>query len=75
MPITEQEIEKIKRIILDGAKAHFPPTVSNSKTPSESPVMLETADEEEYIDVRTPLHRPQSGARRSPHEHAIQSYR
>ena len=48
MPITEQEIEKIKRIILDGAKSHFPPTVQFQD--ARVTVMLD-ADEEEYIDV------------------------
>ena len=48
MIITEQEIEKIKRIILDGAKAHFPPTVQFQD--AKVTVMLD-ADEEEYIDV------------------------
>ena len=27
MPITEQGMEHVKRILMDGAKTHFPPTV------------------------------------------------
>jgi hypothetical protein len=48
MPITERELESVKRIILDGAKIHFPPTVQFQDV--NATVRL-NADEEEYIDV------------------------
>ena len=48
MPITEREMENAKRIILDGAKAHFPATVQFQD--ANVTVRL-NADEEEYIDV------------------------
>ena len=48
MPISQPEIEKVKRIILDGAKAHFSPTVQFQD--ANVTVMLD-ADEEEYIDI------------------------
>ena len=48
MPVTEQEMENVKRIILDGAKTHFPPTVQFQG--ANVAVRLD-ADEEEYIDV------------------------
>ena len=48
MPITEQEMENVKRIILDGAKAHFPTAVQFQNV--NATVRLD-ADEEEYIDV------------------------
>ena len=48
MPITEREKENVKRIILDGARAHFPPTVQFQDA---NVTVLLDADEEEYIDV------------------------
>lgn len=48
MPITKQEMERVKEIILDGAKSHFPPTVQFQD--ANATVML-NADDEEYIDV------------------------
>ena len=48
MVITQPEMEKVKRIILDGARAHFPSTVRFQD--ANVTVMLD-ADEEEYIDI------------------------
>ena len=48
MSITEREKENVKRIILDGARAHFPPTVQFQDA---NVTVLLGADEEEYIDV------------------------
>ena len=48
MAITQLEIEKVKRIILEGAKAHFPPTVQFQD--ANVTVMLD-GDEEEYLDI------------------------
>ena len=48
MPITEREMAKVKRIILEGAEAHFPPEVQFQD--ANVTVRLD-ADEEEYIDV------------------------
>ncbi len=49
MPITQQEIDTIKRIILDGARTHFPPSVQFHD--AEVAVLL-NADEEEFFHVR-----------------------
>ena len=49
MSITQQEIDTIKRIILDGARTHFPPSVQFHD--AEVTVRLD-ADEEEFFDVR-----------------------
>ena len=49
MPITQQEIDTIKRIILNGARTHFPPSVQFHD--AEVTVRLD-ADEEEFFDVR-----------------------
>ena len=48
MTITKQEMEKVKEIILDGAKSHFPPTVQFKD--ANVTVMLD-ADDEELIKV------------------------
>lgn len=48
MPITEREMEKVKEIILDAAKSHFPPNVQFFD--ANVTIML-GADEEEIIDV------------------------
>ena len=48
MTITPQEIDTIKRIILDGARTHFPPSVQFHD--AEVTVRLD-ADEEEFFDV------------------------
>ena len=48
MPITEQEMEHVKRIRMDGAKPLFPPAVQFQD--ANATVRLD-ADEEEYIDV------------------------
>ena len=48
MPITELEMEKVKEIILDGAKSHFPPTVQFKD--ANVTVKLNAYDEE-IIDV------------------------
>ena len=44
MPITEREIERVKEIILDGAKSHFPPTVQFKD--ANVSIMLNAYDEE-----------------------------
>jgi len=49
MPITQQEIDTIRRIILDGAKTHFPPSVQFHDT--NVTVHLD-ADDEEFFHVR-----------------------
>ena len=49
MTITQQEIDTIKRIMLDGARSHFPPPVQFHD--AEVTVRLD-ADEEEFFDVR-----------------------
>ena len=49
MPITQQEIDTIKRIMLDGARSHFPPSVQFHD--ADVTVRL-NADEEEFFDVR-----------------------
>ena len=49
MPITQQDIDTIKRIILDGARTHFPPPVQFHD--ADVTVRL-NADEEEFFDVR-----------------------
>ncbi len=48
MPVTEQEMESVKIIILDGARSHFPPNVQFLD--ANVTIML-GADEEEIIDV------------------------
>lgn len=48
MTITQQEIDTIKRIILDGAKTHFPPSVQFHD--AHVTIRLD-ADEEEFFDV------------------------
>ena len=48
MPITQREMESIKRIILDGAKTHFPPSVQFQD--ANVTVRLD-ADDEEFFDV------------------------
>ena len=48
MPITERQMEKVKGIILDGVKLHFPPAVQFQD--ANVTVMLD-ADDEEYISV------------------------
>lgn len=48
MPITQQEIDTVKRIILDGAKAHFPPPVEFRD--ANVTVRL-NQEEEEFFDV------------------------
>ena len=48
MPITQQEIDTIRRIILDGAKTHFPPSVQFHD--ANVTVRLD-ADEEEFFDI------------------------
>ena len=48
MPITELEMERVKEIILDGAKSHFPPSVQFRDI--NVTIML-NAEDEEYIDV------------------------
>ena len=48
MTITKGELEKVKEIILDGARTHFPPSVQFHD--ANVTIML-NADEEEYIDV------------------------
>ena len=48
MPITEQGMEHVKRILMDGAKTHFPPIVQFQD--ANATVRLD-ADEEEYIDA------------------------
>ncbi len=49
MPITQQEIDTVKRIILDGAKAHFPPPVEFRD--ANVTVRL-NHEEEEFFHVR-----------------------
>ena len=49
MPITQQEIDTIRRIILDGAKTHFPPSVQFQD--ADVTVHLD-ADDEEFFHVR-----------------------
>ena len=49
MPITEQEIQTVKEIVLNGARNHFPPTVQFHD--ANVTVRL-NADEEEYFRVR-----------------------
>ena len=44
MPITEREMERVKEIILDGAKSHFPPTVQFKD--ANVSIMLSAYDEE-----------------------------
>lgn len=44
MPITEQEMERVKKIIMDGAKTHFPPSVQFQD--ATVAVMLNAYDEE-----------------------------
>ena len=48
MPITQQEIDTIKQIILDGAKTHFPPSVQFQD--ANVTVRL-NHEEEEFFDV------------------------
>lgn len=48
MPITKREMERVKEIILDGARAHFPPNIQFLD--ANATIRL-GADEEEYIDV------------------------
>ena len=48
MPITEQEIQTVKEIILDGARIHFPLTVQFQDV--NATVRL-NAHDEEFIDV------------------------
>ena len=48
MTITAWEMENVKGIVLDGAKAHFPPNVQFHD--ANVTVML-NADEEEFINV------------------------
>lgn len=49
MPITQQEIDTVKQIILDGAKAHFPPPVEFQD--ANITVRL-NQEEEEFFHVR-----------------------
>ncbi len=49
MTITQREMDRIKRIILDGAKTHFPPAVQFQD--ANVTVRLD-ADEEEFFDVQ-----------------------
>lgn len=49
MPITEREMDSVKRIILDGAKTHFPPTVQFQD--ANVTIRLDS-DDEEFIDVQ-----------------------
>ncbi len=48
MPVTERQIQRVKGIILDGVKLHFPSTVQFQG--ANATVMLD-ADDEEYISV------------------------
>ena len=48
MPITEQELQRVKEIILDGAKTHFPPNVQFQD--ANVTVKLDAYDEE-FINV------------------------
>ena len=48
MPITEQEIQTVKEIVLNGARAHFPPSVQFHD--ANVTVRLD-AYEEEFFDV------------------------
>ena len=48
MPITEQEIQTIREIVLNGARAHFPPSVQFHD--ANVTVRLD-AYEEEFFDV------------------------
>ena len=48
MTITKQEMERVKEIILDGAKSHFPPNVQFQD--ANLTVKLD-AHEEEFINV------------------------
>ena len=48
MPITEQEIQTVKEIVLNGARSHFPPAVQFQEV--NVTVRLD-ADEEEFFDV------------------------
>lgn len=48
MPITEQEMERVKKIILEGARSHFPPSVQFLDA---NVTIILGADEEEIIDV------------------------
>lgn len=48
MTITKQEMERVKEIVLDGAKTHFPSSVQFRD--ANVTIML-NADDEEYIDV------------------------
>ena len=48
MTITKREMERVKEIILEGAKSHFPPNVQFKD--ANVTIML-NADDEEYIDV------------------------
>ena len=49
MPITQQEIDTVKKIVLDGAKAHFPPPVEFQD--AHVTVRLDQ-EEEEFFDVQ-----------------------
>lgn len=48
MPITEQEIQTVKEIVLDGARSHFPPSVQFHD--AIVTVRLDAQDEE-FLDV------------------------
>ena len=48
MTITKQEMERVKEIILDGAKSHFPPTVQFQDA---NATIILGADEEDIIRV------------------------
>lgn len=49
MPITEREIEIVRGIVLDGAKAHFPSSVEFQG--ANVTVRLD-AEEEEFLDIQ-----------------------
>ena len=49
MPITEQEIQTVKEIVLNGARTHFPPSVEFHDAKAYSSL---GAEEEEVIHVQ-----------------------
>ena len=49
MPITEQELQRVKEIILTGAKSHFPASSVQFQEANASVVM--NADDEELIRI------------------------
>ena len=61
MPITQQEIDTIKQIILDGAKTHFPPPVQFLD--ADVTVRL-NHEEEEFFDVELLYPESTEGIRR-----------